>query len=59
MDVHNNNTVLPPQNQNGKVESEIQSDQNTESEMKQQHAKSNSTFNPMLLGIIAIYTFTL
>ena len=53
------NIIFAQQNQNGKVESEIQSDQNIKSEIKQHHKHSNSTFNPMFIGIIGIYAVTL
>lgn len=58
MDV-NENFAQP--NRNGKVESEIQSDQNVKSEIDiDSHQKhSNSTFNPTFFGIIIIYAVTL
>lgn len=58
MDV-NKNFAQP--NQNGKVESEIQSEQHIKSEIDiDSHQKhSNSTFNPTFFGIIVIYAVTL
>lgn len=52
-------TFFAQHNQNGKVKSEIKSDQNNKSEIKHHHNNSNSTFNPMFIGIIVIYAITL
>lgn len=55
------NTKFAQPNQNGKVESEMQSEQIIKSEIAIEHHQkhSNSTFNPSFLGIIAIYAVTL